>query len=198
MPTEPRRNTDGRIARGERTRDAIIDAHTGLLREGVLKPTAKVLAARAGISLRTFWLNFNDLEALLRATSAHWLEADAELWRPVDPGLPLAERIDLYVAQRAERLEHIAPAARSAALGEPFSPALQASRQAHVQRSVTDLEAAFAVELEEAGADRDLLHKSLYIATSWPSWAILRDDFGLGVDAATAVMHRSVTVLLGA
>jgi len=198
MPTERRRNTDGRIARGERTRDAIVDAHTELLREGVLKPTAKVLAARAGISLRTFWLNFNDLESLLRATTAYWLEADAELRRSVDPALPLAERLDRYIDQRVVRLEHIAPAARSAALGEPFSPALQASRQAHVQRSVSDLEVAFAVELEAAGADRDLLHRGLYVATSWPTWAVLRDDLGLGVKAATAVMRRSMTALLGA
>lgn len=198
MPTERRRNTDGRIARGERTRDAIIDAHTELLREGVLKPTAKVIAERAGISLRTIWLNFSDLEALLQATTAYWLEADAELRRPVAPDLPLAERIDQYIAQRVSRLEHIAPAARSAALGEPFSAALQKSRQAHVQRSITDLETTFGPELDSAGPDRETLLKSLFLTTSWPSWTALRDDFGLDVDAARAVVRRSMSALLGA
>lgn len=198
MPTERQRNTDGRIARGERTRDAIVHAHTELLREGVLKPTAKVIAERAGISLRTVWLNFNDLEALLRATTAHWLEADAALRQSVAPSLPLTERIEQYVAQRVRRLEHLAPAARSAALGEPFSAALQASRQAHVQRSLSDLEATFGPEIEVAGTDRGALLKSLFIATSWPSWTTLRDDFGLGVEAARAIMRRSMTALLEA
>lgn len=196
MTAGRRHNTDGRIARGERTREAIIDAHTELLSEGVLKPTAKVIAERAGISLRTFWLNFNDLEALLVATTAYWLEADSKLWQAVAADLPLAQRVERYVSQRVGRLEHIAPAARSAALGEPFSAALQASRRAHVQRSVDNLESAFAAELEAAGADRDTLLKSLFVATSWPSWTSLRDDFGMDVAAATAVMRRSLTALL--
>lgn len=196
MPSNRPRNTDGRIARGERTRDAIVDAHTELLREGVLKPTAKVIAERAGISLRTVWLNFNDLEALLRATTAYWLEADAELRRDVDPALPLTQRIEQYIAQRVRRLEHIAPAARSAALGEPFSAALQASRRAHVERSLSDLRLAFAPEIEAARSEGDVLVRSLFLATSWPSWTQLRDDFGLGVAAATKVVRQSMTALL--
>lgn len=198
MTADRRHNTDGRIARGERTREAIVEAHAELLRSGVLKPTGKVIAERAGISLRTVWLNFKDLEALLRATTAYWLEADAELRRAVDPALPLSTRIDRYVDQRVRRLEHIAPAARSAVLGEPFSPALQDSRRAHVERSVTDLEEVFAAELGAAGAGRDALLKAMFLATSWPSWTTLRDDFGLDAKAATGVMRRSLTSLLGA
>lgn len=196
MTAERRHNTDGRIARGERTREAIVEAHTELLREGVLKPTGKVIAERAGISLRTLWLNFKDLEALLRATTSYWLDADAGLRRSVDPDLPLAARIDQYVDQRVRRLEHIAPAARSAVLGEPFSLALQDSRRAHVDRSIGDLEEVFAVELDAAGADRDALLKTMFVVTSWPSWTTIRDDFGLDVDAATAVMRHGLTSLL--
>ncbi|MBC7633018.1 hypothetical protein [Aeromicrobium sp.] len=196
MPVERRRSTDGRIARGERTRDAIVAAHTELLREGVLKPTAKHLAERAGISLRTVWLNFNDLEALLRATTAFWLGADAELRLPVESGLALPDRIDRYCEQRTARLENLAPAARSAALGEPFSTALKMSRQAHIQRSLDDLEVTFAPELDAGGAEREVLLKTLFIATSWPSWITLRDDFGLDIDDATTVMRRSLTSLL--
>lgn len=196
MTAERRHNTDGRIARGERTREAIVEAHAELLRSGVLKPTGKVIAEQAGISLRTVWLNFKDLEALLRATTSYWLDADSQLRRRVDPGLPLATRVDQYVDQRVRRLEHIAPAARSAVLGEPFSAALQDSRRAHVERSVSDLEAAFAAELDAAGAGRDALLKAMFVATSWPSWTTIRDDFGHDVDAATDVMRRSLRSLL--
>jgi TetR/AcrR family transcriptional regulator of autoinduction and epiphytic fitness len=191
-----RRHSDGRIARGERTRDAIVAAHTELLREGVLKPTGKVIADRAGVSVRTLWLNFNDLEGLLEETTAYWLEADSELRREVDPGLPLLERIELYCAQRVGQLEHIAPAARSAVLGEPFSEALQRSRRTHVERSMRDLDAAFAPELEAAGVDRPPLARSLFIAASWPAWSTLRDDLGLGVDESTAVMRHTLRSLL--
>ena len=72
-------NTDGRIARGERTRDSIIAAHAALLREGNLKPTGKVIAERAGVSVRTLWLNFKDLESLLSESTAYWLADDDAL-----------------------------------------------------------------------------------------------------------------------
>lgn len=196
MTDDRRRNVDGRIARGERTRDAILAAHTALLREGVLKPTGKAIAARAGISLRTLWLNFSDLEALMAESVGYWLGADADLRRRIDPSLPLARRIDDYVAQRAVRLEHLAPAARSAVLGEPFSPALQASRREHVLRVSRDVDEAFGAELTAMGACGEQLRSALFVASSWPAWSSLRHDLGLDVSAATDVMRTSIAALL--
>jgi len=196
MTDERRRNTDGRIARGERTRDAILDAHTALLREGVLKPTGKLIAERAGISLRTLWLNVKDLEALMAASVGYWLGADADLRRAVDPSLPLDRRIEDYVAQRVSRLEHLAPAARSAALGEPFSPALQASRREHVRRVQHDVEEAFGPELAASGPRGEEVRHAVFVASSWPTWSTLRDDLDLDAAAASAVMRTSIERLL--
>lgn len=193
-----RHNTDGRIARGERTREAIVAAHTELLREGVLKPTGKVIAERAGISLRTLWLNFKDLEGLLEATTAYWLRSDQELRRPIDPGLPLVERIELFCAQRVRRLENLAPAASSAVLGEPFSPVLQKSRRRHVELVWRDVEEAFAPEIEVAGEDRKTLTEAVYVAVSSPAWNTLRRDLGLGIDDAAAAMRYAIEALLAA
>jgi len=198
MASSDGHNTDGRIARGERTREAILDAHTALLRDGVLKPTGKVIAERAGISVRTLWLNVKDLEALMAASVAYWLAADAELRVPVDPAAPLDERIAGFVAQRVERLEHIAPAARSAALGEPFSPALQAGRREHVLRVRRDVDEAFGAELDASGPTREELGTALFVAASWPSWSTLRDDLDLDTAAAAAVMRTSIERLLSA
>lgn len=195
--TDRRRNTDGRIARGERTREAILDAHTGLLCEGVLKPTGKLLAERAGISLRTLWSNYSDLEAVMRASTAHWLERDAALQVTIAPDQHLDRRLEAYCRMRVARLEHIAPAARSAALGEPFSPALQASRREHVQRVRDDIEQVFAPELAAAGGRRDTLAAALFILSSWPSWSSLRDDLSLDVPAAESVMRESIASLVG-
>lgn len=191
-----RNNTDGRIARGERTREAIVAAHTEMLREGVLRPTGQMLADRAGVSLRTIWLNFKDIEGLLTATTAYWLDSDAQLRRQVDPSLPLAERIVLYCCQRRDRLEQMAPAARSAALGEPFSAALQVSRRRHVDRSMKDLAETFAPELAAIGPGQDVLLKALFVATSWAAWSTLRDDHGDDADAALDAMRFSLTKLL--
>jgi TetR/AcrR family transcriptional regulator of autoinduction and epiphytic fitness len=190
-------NRDGRVARGERTRAAIVDAHAGLLRDGVLKPTGAQIAARAGVSLRALWQNFKDLEGLLGATTAWWLESDAALVAPIDPALPAAERIDRYAEQRARRLESMAPAARSAVLGEPFSRALAESRRIHVQRAVSQIEEVFAPELARAGQHRDALLKGLFVSASWTTWLLLRDDFGMAIEECAAVMRSTMTTLLG-
>lgn len=190
-------NTDGRIARGERTRDSIVAAHTALLREGDLKPTGSRIAARAGVSVRTLWLNFKDLEALLGETTAYWLATDYEMWQPVDPGLPLAERIEAYCAQRVRRLENIAPAARAAKLGEPFSQALKESRRKHVIRVQSEVESVFKTELDAAGSRRESLVHGVVVAVGWPAWEMLRDDFGVEVEKAAAAMKQTIGVLLG-
>src|ERR1700712_3931656 len=87
---------DGPVARGERTRAAIVAAHADLLRDGVLKPTGAEVAARAGVSVRALWQNFGDLEGLLVATTRWWQESDAALVAPIDPTLPTDQRIDSY------------------------------------------------------------------------------------------------------
>ena len=192
------RHSDGRIARGERTREAIVEAHAELLRQGVLKPTAKAIAERAGISPRTLWINFKDLETLLEATTAYWLEADGALHTRIDASLPLAERIDLFCRQRAVRLEHLAPAARSAVLGEPFSSALAAARRELIERLRRDLLETFPAELAaEGGADGPLC-LGLMAAAGGMTWHFARDDLGRDVDDAAAVMRHTFTRLLDA
>ena len=66
MTTSPQR-VDGRTARSERTRNAIVDAHLRLIHEGDLRPTAERIAKQAGVSLRALWSHFSDLEALFAA-----------------------------------------------------------------------------------------------------------------------------------
>lgn len=190
-------STDGRVARGERTREAIVAAHTALLLEGELKPTAKVIADRAGVSVRTLWANFKDLEALLNETTAYWLAADEQLRQVIDPSKSLVDRITVYCAERGRRLEHIAPAARSAALGEPFSAALKRSREVHIGRLRSETEAVFARELESVpDAERDELRYALIASTGWPNWQLLRDDFNLSPDEIVAVMRTTLHALL--
>jgi TetR/AcrR family transcriptional regulator of autoinduction and epiphytic fitness len=198
MPQRRQHNTDGRIARGERTREAIVAAHTALLLDGILKPTGKLIAERADISLRTLWSNFGDLEALLVETTRHWLDADAALHVDIDPAAPLPDRIDRFCAMRAARWEHLAPAARSASLGEPFSAALRASRREHVARVQRDIDAVFVTELEAAGGRREWLRLALFVGASWPSWSSWRDDLDLDADEAQDVMRSTVAALLQA
>lgn len=193
MPQREQR--DGRVARGNRTRRAIVEAHAQLMRDGDLLPTAARVAASAGVSVRTLWGAFGDMEGLLQATTDYWFEQDSALRGEVDTSASLADRVEQFCAERVRRLENISPAARAAQLKEPFSQALRESRLGHVERVVHDIETTFAAELD-AAPDRAALLDALVSCTSWNAWSLLRDDLARPVDAARSAMLHTVRALL--
>src|SRR5687768_18533745 len=93
---ETDRRVDGRTARGQRTRESVVAALLALQEEGELSPTAQQVAARAGVALRTVFGHFSDMETLWAEAGQHELRKLESLATPVDPGLPLAERIELF------------------------------------------------------------------------------------------------------
>jgi AcrR family transcriptional regulator len=183
---------DGRTARSERTRGAIVDAHLQLIREGDLRPTADRIAKQAGVSLRALWSHFADMEALFAASGQRVLELRDAAHRPISPRLPLAERIDAYCKQRARLLEQIGPAAKAAALKEPFSDALQRYRRIHVARVRDELAELFAAEI---AGDEELLN-ALTATSLWPVWSTWREVMGLSAATARATLARTITALL--
>ena len=96
MTTRPPR-MDGRTARSERTRNAIVDAHVSLITAGDLRPTADRIAKLAGVSLRALWSHFADMEALFTASAQRILDMRDKAFVPISPDLPLTERIDTYL-----------------------------------------------------------------------------------------------------
>lgn len=187
---------DGRTARAERTRAAIVEAHLALITEGDLRPTGERIAERAGISLRTLWTNFKDMETLFEASGEQLLRQQDAAYQPISPALPLAKRVDAYCRQRAKLLQLIAPSARAAQMREPVSEQLHRNRLKHIVRVRDEVEQLFAAELERAGSGREQLVNALLAASMWSTWSMLRDGLGLGVDQARAVMARTVAALL--
>jgi AcrR family transcriptional regulator len=187
---------DGRTARAERTRKAIVEAHFELICEGDLKPTGERIAQRAGVSLRTLWSNFKDMEALFAATGELLSQAQAAVYRPVPADQPLSDRLDQFCRQRMRMLEIIAPAARASALKEPFSPQLRRNRAKAIAKVRAEIEDIFARELAVAGPGRERLLDALTVACTWSAWSMLRDELGLAAEDARAVLRHTVTALL--
>ena len=190
-PRPPQR-IDGRTARSERTRNAIVDAHVALILSGDLRPTADRIAKQAGVSLRALWSHFADMEALFAASGERILEQRDEAHEAIPTDLPLAARIDAYCHQRARQLEYIAPAAKASSLKEPFSPALQSYRRSHTERVRTELKILFNREIN--GDETTLA--ALTAASMSPAWSTLREAMGLDPDGARLVLTRTVTALL--
>lgn len=189
---------DGRTARAERTRRAIVDALLELIAAGDLKASPERIVERAGVSLRTLWTNFKDLEGLYAAASLRLIELMEEQHRAVDVHAPLPVRVRRFCEQRSRMLEIVAPAARAASLRLPYSAQLRRNRATHNALTRDEIETVFAGELDAAGREREELVRALMVNTTWPAWSMLRDDLALDVPAATAVMARTVASLLRA
>ncbi len=65
---------DGRIARRDRNRIAVLDAVIALFAEGVLDPVPEEVATHSGLSVRSVYRYFDDRDALLRAAIDRNLE----------------------------------------------------------------------------------------------------------------------------
>jgi TetR/AcrR family transcriptional regulator of autoinduction and epiphytic fitness len=188
---------DGRTARAVRTRSAIVDAHLALLRDGDLRPTGERIAERAGVSLRTLWTNFKDMETLFAAAGRRLIELQVKAYQPIPPTLPLRERIDAFCRQRAKMLEILAPAARAAVIREPFSAQLRRNRSIEIARVRDEITTLFTPELAASGTGQAELLDALMMTTTYASWSVLREHMGMDADAARAVMRRTVAALLG-
>jgi TetR/AcrR family transcriptional regulator, regulator of autoinduction and epiphytic fitness len=188
---------DGRTARAQRTRAAIVDAHLGLLASGDLKPTGERIAEAAGVSLRTLWTSFKDMETLFSAAGQRLIERQLAVFEPIDPAQPLPDRVDAFCRQRARMLEILTPAARAAVLYEPFSAALRRNRTIELGRVRDELVQLFKAELADAGDGREELLRALHVTSTFACWNVLRDNLGLSIDAARGVMARTVAALLG-
>jgi len=188
---------DGRTARALRTREAIVAAHLELLRSGDLRPTGERIAEAAGVSLRTLWTSFKDMETLFAAAGEHLIDLQQAAYRAIPLGLPLVERITAFCEQRAAMLEILAPAARAAMIREPFSAQLRRNRAIQIGRVSDEIESLFGPELTAAGDGRQELRDALVMATTYAAWAVLREHLDLDANGATAVMRRTIAALLG-
>lgn len=149
---------DGRTARRDRNRDAVLDAVLDLFAQDALAPTAAQVAERSGVSLRSVYRYFEDTDELVRAAIERNLERVRPLFDLADLGQgPLHDRVDRLVASRLRLYEQVGPLMRATVLHAGEHPVL-AERLTTVRRTMGEqVEAMFAPELAalEPGVRRE-------------------------------------------
>ena len=184
---------DGRTARGQRTRAAVVDALLALQEEGDLEPTAQRVAARAGVALRTVFGHFSDMETLWAQAGEREYAKMASLADVPDADLPLEERVDRFCASRARVLESVLPVLRAARLREHASAALQRNREIFAAAGDAEVSSVFATELAPLDdAERAVVLSAFHVVAGGTAWELLRCNRGLEVDAAADVLRRTV------
>ncbi len=154
-----------------KTRHAIAEALLSLLREGCPVPTAESIAARAGVSRRSVFVHFPHLSALYAEAGRIQAQHLLAVVEPVDPALPLAERIDLFVAQRERTYEVMTPVRRVALGAAPASEVLSGLIDDADSCLRAEVATVFAAELADRGP---AVLDAVDAAVSWASWYHLR------------------------
>lgn len=188
---------DGRRARRHRNRDAVVDAMLELYREGLLKPSSDQIAARAGLSPRSLFRYFDDIDDLCRAAIARHLERI----RPVlavraAPDAPLAERIDALAEQRLKLFEAIGAVGVVSRLRAPFEPVIEAQlreARAYLRRQVRSV---LAPELDALGEGSTAALAALDVVCSFESHQLLRFDQRLSKAKTKAVVVAAMTAMV--
>ena len=195
--------TDGRRARAERSRDAVVEAILELLYEGNNQPGAADIAERAGVSLRSVFRHFDDLESLHAAAVERHQEIIAPLFElaiPRDASGDLASperRIEVLAKHRAALYEEMVLVRVVAERLRDRS----ASIRAGLERSNRILKAqvldTFAPELDAWDkTERRAAGDALDLAASYAAWRQCREDQGLSVSRASAAVSLALTSIL--
>lgn len=178
---------DGRRARREQNRAAVLDALAELYGEGTYEPSAAEIAERAGLSPRSLFRYFDDVDDLNRATIDQQLTRARPLLA-VDARAedPTAAKVERLVAARLRLYEAIAPAARAARICAWRHPVM--AEQIGTTRSYLrhQLERLFAPELEALGPDRAATLAAIDALCSFEAVELLRDG---PEPPATALEH---------
>jgi AcrR family transcriptional regulator len=188
---------DGRRLRSKRTRQLIIEAFLGLLRDNPQMPTAVQIAERAGYSVRSIFERFPDLNALRIAATDHSL---AQILAPPARAVgDRSSRLSQQVTTRAHACEEgialwrvLLQFADQDETGQ-LNERLARGRE----MAIADMALTYGVELESvSNAERRQLLIALEALTDFESWARMREQHGLSFDEACTVWIGAIDRLL--
>ncbi|HET9091392.1 MAG TPA: TetR/AcrR family transcriptional regulator [Acidimicrobiales bacterium] len=182
--------SDGRRLRAERNRDSVVSAVLEIIREqgGGPIPGAAEVAERAGVSERTVFRHFADLDTLFLAAATRQRPILESYLTPRPDMKELDKRIGAVVRLRSKMYEEISPvrrvAVRLASAHESIARVVAEANRA----GRSQLADVFAAELRKAARERSLLLDELELLTSWSTWETLRHQMGVSPERSRKVM----------
>ncbi|MEC7149191.1 MAG: TetR/AcrR family transcriptional regulator [Pseudomonadota bacterium] len=184
---------DGRRLRSERSRKSMIDAALELIEEGNFAPTAKQISARAGVGIRSFFRQFEDMDQFFAAVDEHTVGSFWESFlHEGDREGELPERLDSILATYAKAFEEHRSLLLATKSLRWSSRVLKANYERYQQISRANKE-RWLPEISQLPSDeRELADAYL----SFEMWHRLRDIQGLSCSAAQAVILKALTRLL--
>jgi AcrR family transcriptional regulator len=176
---------DGRHARSERSRTAVVDAYLDLVRRGDSRPTSQDVADLAGVTQRTLFNQFPDMASLVAAAAHRQTEWVAAHLPPPDS---TPEGYLAGLAPVLEEMMHVRWAVLTG--GGTGAPPAIPSAFAAIRRLTRERLA----EVFHAHDDPDLLD-ALELETDPLTWRLRRLQQGRSRADAARAMTRAVLAL---
>ena len=186
-------NVDGRLERRKASRKKIVNCTRKLIIEGYAEPTAEQVAERAGLTTRTLFRHFPDMQSLYLEVITEGRElAFAVMDEPFPTGSS-AELLRTIVARRARVYEHLLPLQISRTLLLHRSDQAQSDTRNDVIRRRKRLREILPGQVT---AD-PLLFEAIDGVLGIVFWMSLRRDQKLSAQRAEEVMLHAVLRLTG-
>ncbi len=173
--------TDGRTARRDRNKNAVLDAVVDLFHEDNWSPGVNEVADRSGVSLRSVYRYFDDVESLIAAAIHRQYERSRQFFDIADDGRrPLRPRINDFCTTRVEFFEQIRAVHLAAALRSRLDPAVD-DTVARARRNLSkQTEAMFAPELATMTENEaEVARLTVDVLTQFETLELLRGPRGL-------------------
>jgi AcrR family transcriptional regulator len=191
-------HVDGRTLRRTRNRTAVITALLDIIREGNLRPGASEIADRAGVSHRSIFRYFDDLDDLVRTAIDHAFEQAGPMAGIPDVGSgSLDERIASFVDARLALFESVDGTMQLARMRSPSIPSIDEGIAEIAVLFRNQIAEHFARELAIVDEDdRDLLVDGVLVMTSYDSFTIHRRLLHNDADRIRAAWRCAVGAML--
>ncbi|MFT5200881.1 MAG: AcrR family transcriptional regulator [Candidatus Aldehydirespiratoraceae bacterium] len=188
---------DGRRARRDQNREKVVDAMLELYREDNLQPSVAAVADRSGVSHRSVFRYFEDLDQLHRVAIERQNRATAEYLRLSKIGQgTIEQRIAGIVQNRLELYDVAAPVARVAHMLAATQPVILDHIRDMSELAVDQVKRHFAPEIK-AHAQGEVVAASVAFIVSMESMETLDQIYRLDREQMAAAMTLTVTQLLG-
>ncbi len=188
---------DGRRLRRDRNRILVIDALLELVAEGDLRPGAAEIAERSGVSLRSVFRYFDDLDELLGTAVRRQMERMSHLLVAPDPADTVLGRVENMLDVRLPLFAAMAPISRAAWVRAPFEPALNRAIVAWREFGMRYLNEYFDPELSQfEDADRRAAELGLAGLLGFENLDLLHDKLSLSLEEMKTVLARNVVAIL--
>jgi AcrR family transcriptional regulator len=188
----PARHPDGRKQRSERSRQAIVDAMLDIIMGGRMEPSAAEVAEKAGVSARTVFRHFEEMDSLYSEMTER-LEAEImPIIQQPFTGEGWRAQLDQLLERRAMIYERIMPVKIAASIRRFSSDYLMLNYERFVHLERTGLEGVLPDTIRKDAT----LFSAIEMCAGFQTWRRLRQDQGLSTDQAADVVRLTISRLV--